>query len=289
MYLLPERSVTTLDYIHCMDALSLLRGLSSKSINLIVTSPPYDNLRSYGGNWSFPFEAIAQESYRVLVDGGVLVWVVDDSMKDGCSTLTSMRQALYFTDCAGFNMHQRIVWEKRGLPHKRPAAYLDDFEDVYVLSKGTPATFNPIMKVNKYAGEQKRKGHSGRDGFEYTDGYRVVPDKSLLTNVWTITVGYGHSSKDKIAHEHPAIFPEELARRHIMTWTNPGDVVLDYFAGSGTTCKMARNLNRRYIGGDINAAYVDLARRRLAQPYTLSMFDRIEKPAVPVQMAMAIP
>lgn len=109
-----------------------------------------------------------------------------------------------------------------------------------------------------------------------------------MDNVWYIQTGYMKTTLDKEAYEHPAMFPEELARRHIMTWTNPGDVVLDFFAGSGTTLKMARNLNRPYIGCDINADYVALAKRRLAQPYTLSMFDRVEPAAKPEQMAFSL-
>lgn len=286
MLMLPERSYSTLDYVHHTDALSLLRALPSKSINLIVTSPPYDDLRTYGGKWSFPFEAIAQESYRVLVDGGVLVWIVGDATRDGCESLTSMRQALYFVDTVGFKMNDTMIYHRQGR-FPEVYRYWQDFEYMFVMTKGTPKTFNPVQELAKNGGKKVSTERQQDGTLKYPKTIRETGDTKALSNVWYISRG-DMMRDDPMRYEHPAAFPEELARRHIMTWTNPGDVVLDYFAGSGTTLKMARNLNRRYIGGDINRAYVDLARRRLAQPYTLSMFDRIEKPVAPVQIAMVM-
>lgn len=258
-----------LDTITCSDALQYLKAIPDEVIDMILTSPPYDNLRTYNG-YSWNFEGIALDSYRVLKTGGVLVWVVGDSFTDGSETLTSFEQALYFKKSVGFNMHQRIVWQKEGMPHKRPNAYLPDFEDIFVLSKGTPKTFNPITRKNKNAGIKKSKGSSSASGWQATDGKRTVNEVSILTNVWLMGVGYGKTTTDDV--DHPAMFPEKLAERHIMTWTNAGDTVLDYFAGSGTTLKMARNLNRRYLGCDISEEYVALARKRLALPYTVAMF-----------------
>jgi site-specific DNA-methyltransferase (adenine-specific) len=265
----------TRNVVHHVSAETLLAALPDGCIDAIVTSPPYDSLRKYSGNWTFNFEAIARESYRVLKPGGVLVWVVGDATVNGSATLTSFRQALYFVDCAGFRMHQRIIWEKNSIPQKRTKAYLPDFEDMFVLSKSEPKTFNPVLRRNWNAGEVKRKGHSGKNGFDYAEGLRIVKDESVITNVWKITVGYNHSTKDYFAHEHPAIFPEALAERHILTWTNPGDLVLDYFGGSGTTAKMARANDRDYLTCDISGEYCDLMRRRLAQPYTRQMFAAI--------------
>lgn len=258
-----------LDTIVCMDALQFLRGLPDNSIDMVLTSPPYDNLRTYNG-YTWDFEGIAQQSYRVLKPGGVLVWVIGDATIDGSATLTSFKQALYFKEQVGFRMHQRIIWEKLTIPQKRPKSYLADFEDIFIFSKGEPSTFNPCMKTNRWIGEIKKRGHSGINGFSYADGLRVVPEKSLLTNVWKISVGFNHSTTDNLAHQHPAIFPEKLAERHILTWSNPGDIVLDYFIGSGTTAKMAWKNNRHYIGCDLSPEYVQLARQRLAtcDPYS---------------------
>lgn len=257
--------------VYCCDALELLRGLPDGSVDLVVTSPPYDNLRTYNG-YSFDFEPIAHESYRVLKQGGVQVWVVGDAFVNSSLTLTSFRQALYFVDVAGFNMHQRVAWEQEGMPTKRPQAYQDDFEDNFVLSKGTPKTFNPILKRNRNAGQRKRRGNSGKQGFVFSQGERTVNEHSVLTNVWTVGVGYMIAGKDRLAYEHPAPFPEVLAERYILTWSNAGDLVVDYFGGSGTTAKMARNNGRNFLTCDISLEYCELIRKRLAMPYTLPMF-----------------
>ena len=257
--------------VHHIEALDLLNLLPDESIDLIVTSPPYDNLRKYNG-FSFDFEGIARESHRVMKDGAVLVWVIRDSFVNGSETLTSFRQALYFCEC-GLNMHQRIVWQKEGLPTKRPKAYLPDFEDVFVFSKGEPSTFNPTLRRNKKAGQVNRKGRAGINGFAYNDGLRQVAEMSLLTNVWTIGVGRGKTTSDAV--DHPAMFPEQLAERCITSWSDPGHIVLDYFGGSGTTAKMARNNQRRFITGDISAEYCDQMNQRLDQPYMLPMFAAV--------------
>lgn len=241
------------------EALELLRALPDNSIDMILTSPPYDNLRVYLG-FSWDFEAIARESHRVLKDGGVLVWVVGDAVVKGSETLTSFRQALYFVDICGFRMHQTIVWEQNSMPTKRPKAYLPDFEYMFVLSKGEPSIFNPIMRKNNNAGSKRKKGSSGKKGFKYQEGYRTTPEYSIDKNIWTIQVGGNNS--DEYA-DHPAIFPELLAERHILSWSNENDIVLDFFSGSGTTAKIARNLNRRFIAGDLSLEYCEIARQRL--------------------------
>lgn len=289
MYLLPARASThrkpLLNVVHCCDALTLLRGLSAKSVKLILTSPPYDDLRTYGGNWSFPFEAIAQESYRVLADGGVLVWVVNDSSAGGGESLSSFEQALYFKSI-GF-LVETMIWQKQSGIGEFYGRYEPVFEFMFRLSKGEPKTFNPIMTPTSQPGHKNGGGFRNETGWVKGEA-TVTKEQKRLSNIWYIPVGGGMTATDDSAGKHPAMFPEELARRHIMTWTNPGDVVLDYFAGSGTTLKMARNLNRPYIGCDINADYVALAKRRLAQPYTLSMFDRVEPVAKPEQMAFSL-
>lgn len=267
-----------LDQVYQTDALEFLKALPSDYVDAVITSPPYDNLRTYNG-FTWDFESIARETYRVIKPGGVVVWVVANATINGSETLTSMRQALYFVDTCGFRMHQRIIWEKNTIPQKRLKAYLPDFEDMFVLSKEEPAKFNPVMRKTRYAGEVKKKGHSGKNGFNYADGLRVVQDEALLTNVWKITVGFNHSSTDDFAHAHPAIFPETLAERHILSWTNPGDLVLDYFGGSGTTAKMARKNGRRFLTCDISAEYCDLMRRRLAQPFTPSFMNILDSVA----------
>ena len=275
--LLAAHSVTTRNVVHEMDALTLLNALPSESVSLVVTSPPYDDLRRYEG-YSFPFKWIAIELYRVLKTGGVLVWVVSDATKKGGETLTSFKQAMYFVEIAGFLLHDTMIWRKQKGCNPNVATnqirYQHGFEFMFILSKNKPSTINLLQEKNIYAGK-KKSGHIQRQRngklIDYSGDYTIQP-YSALSNVWYIPVGHGHSHSEPIAYQHPATFPEELARRHILTWSNQGDLVLDCFMGSGTTARMAQRLGRDYIGCDISAEYVTLARRRLAEPYTLPMF-----------------
>lgn len=275
MIALNEHGTPKLNKVHHCRAEAILSAIDTGSIDLIVTSPPYDNLRTYNG-FTWNFEYIAQQTHRVLKPGGVAVWVVKDSFVDGSETLTSFEQALYFKKC-GLNMHQRIVWEKEGMPTKRPQAYMSDFEDVFVFSKGLPSTFNPIMKPNKKAGQVNKKYRSNPDGAVSDPGFRVTPDESMLTNVWRINVGLYNTATDDFAYDHPAPFPEKLAERVILTWSNTGDTVLDYFGGSGTVAKMARKNGRDFLTNDISLEYCDLMQRRLNSPYTPSFMPALER------------
>mgnify|MGYP007083421564 CR=1 FL=1 len=256
--------------VYCMDALELLRQLDDASVDCIVTSPPYDNLRTYNG-YSWDFEGIARDSYRVLKDGGVMVWVVGDATIDGSETLTSFRQALYFKDVVGFRMHDTMIYNRLGTPHHAPNRYIDEAEYMFVLTKGAPQTVNlqTQKKVNFNQGGSKITPDGGRARFVYEN----TTNERVRGNVWAFFTGNNHTTKDDV--DHPAMFPEALAERHILTWSNPGDLVLDFFGGSGTTAKMARANGRDYITGDISEEYCDLMRRRLALPYTLPMFEAV--------------
>lgn len=262
-----------LDTITCMDALEYTDTLPDNSVDLIVTSPPYDNLRKYNG-YTWNFEGIACNSYRVLKPGGVLVWVVNDATVNGSETLTSMRQALYFVDNVGFRMHDTMIWHKYCSMANQVNRYLPTFEYMFVLSKGKPKTTNLMLQKTLSSSQANHNPASKRkpDGKVSAFTSKRGNELRVMDNVWFIDTGYMRTTTDVDAYEHPAIFPEALAERHILTWTNPGDVVLDYFAGSGTTQKMARNNGRHYLGCDLSEAYVAIALDRLAQPYTPQLF-----------------
>lgn len=260
------------NYIYHMPAERFLNMLPAGSVDLCVTSPPYDNLRTYKG-FTWNFEAVAHGLYRVLKPGGVCVWVVGDATVDGSETLTSFRQALYFKDAVGFRMHQTLIWEKSSLPGVYGKRCEPVTEYMLVVSKGEPKTFTPPLVPTKYAGAKVRNGSRGAKGWEASDGHHIVKDTKIASNIWRIDKGRGRMTSDNFEGQHPAMFPEALAERHILTWSNPGDLVIDCFSGSGTTAKMARNNGRRYLGCDIAAEYVELARRRLAMPYTPRLFE----------------
>ena len=229
-------------------------------IDLTVTSPPYDNLRKYNG-YSFDFESIAKELYRVTKEGGVVVWVVGDATIKGSETGTSFRQALYAKDC-GFNLHDTMIYQKSTPPltHNR---YEQNFEYMFIWSKGKPNTFNGLREPKEYKDNRRTKAF-GRNKDNSVDlGFSSNLDTRLKRNIWRYFAGGG--ANDKIASKHPAIFPEKLAEDHILSWSNENDIVYDPFMGSGTTAKMAKINNRSYIGSDISEEYCIIAQQRIKE------------------------
>lgn len=239
-------------------------------IDLTVTSPPYDNLRSYKG-YKFPFKHIARHLYRVTKFGGVVVWVVGDATINGSETGTSFRQALFFMEC-GFRLHDTMIYEKNGAAYPandKSNRYSSVFEFMFILSKGKPITSNLINdKINRWAGHKTFGINSERqENGNIKKRHSFITKKvSARENIWKINNGFGYSSNDNISYEHPASFPEQLAADHIKSWSNEGDLVYDPFAGSGTTLKMAHLLKRNWIGSEISLEYCELANKRL-QPY----------------------
>jgi len=231
------------------DNVTVLRKFPSNSVDLTVTSPPYDQLRDYNG-YSWDFEGVANQLYRVTKEGGVVVWVVGDSTVNGSETLTSFKQALYFASI-GFNVHDTMIWEKPHFANPSKNRYHQVFEYMFVFSKVSPKTFNPIKdRENKYKGV-----HGGERSFREDFGMRY--------NVWKYANGGGNTSKDKEAFKHPAPMPEKLANDHIVSWSNEGDLVYDPFMGSGTTAKMAILNKRNFIGSEISKDYCDIAEKRI--------------------------
>jgi site-specific DNA-methyltransferase (adenine-specific) len=250
--------------IYNEDCLVTMGKMSDCFVDLIVTSPPYDNLRDYKG-YSFPFEEIAQELYRVTKQGGIVVWVVKDATINGNKTLTSFKQCLYFQSI-GFNVYDVMIYSKTsgGLPHKN--RYRDSIEYMFILSKGKPKTINLIKdRKNKYGGTYTFGKTSVREknGILEQRTQRLVEDYGYRYNIWEYATGKGNSTSDKFAFEHPAIFPEKLANDHIISWSNEGDLVYDCFMGSGTTCKMAKINNRNFIGSEISIEYCEIAEQRI--------------------------
>lgn len=249
------------------DCLNALKHIEDGSIDLTVTSPPYDNLRTYNDNidqWCFDkFKAIANELYRVTKDGGIVVWVVGDATVKGSETGTSFKQALYFME-AGFNLHDTMIYRKKNPTPIRGMRYQSCFEYMFVLSKGKPSTFNPLMVEKKYMDNRKKKQYNKKvDGEQIVREYKATSNMKPKDNVWEYSVGLYNSTSDKIAFKHPAVFPEQLALDHILSWSNKGDTVLDPFVGSGTTGKMAVMSGRNFIGIDMDEEYLDIARQRI--------------------------
>lgn len=257
--------------IICGDALLELKKLKSESIDCCVTSPPYDNLRTYEDKSCFDleiFKGIAKELSRVLKQGGVIVWVVSDQTINGTETGTSFRQALYFKDECGLNIHDTMIYQRDGVTFPDTNRYYSVFEYMFVFSKGKPKTARLIAdRRNKYSGCKNTSTQREVDGTvkkQSTFG-KEFKETGIRFNIWKIQNGFMKSSKDPIAFEHPAIFPEKLVRDHLLTWTEKGDVILDPFFGSGTTGIVATELHREFIGIEINPEYVEIAKRRMKE------------------------
>ena len=255
-----------LNKTHCIDNVKGMKLLPDNYIDLTVTSPPYDDLRSYKGcEWNFEiFKDVARELYRVTKDGGVVVWVVGDKTHKGSESGTSFRQALYFKEI-GFNLHDTMIYAKNNVYAHDPRnrRYKQCFEYMFVLSKGKPKTYNEIKdRPNKHKGKTL-SGTKGRNkNGEKRDLKPIVMGEfQARFNIWEYTTGRSVST-DKIAFEHPAIFPEKLAEDHILSWSNEGDIIMDIFAGSGTVRKMCRLNNRQYIGFEIAEEYVKIDNER---------------------------
>ena len=247
---------------NCLDTLA---RMPDGFIDLTVTSPPYDNLRTYNG-YSFDFESITKELFRVTKNGGVVVWVVGDATVKGSETGTSFRQALYFKE-TGFNLHDTMIYRKGGQGATGSnLAYWQDFEYMFVLSKGKIKTFNPICdRKNKIAPRIKEESQGHRFVNGETKPKRLIRRKEYgrRFNVWKY-----HESGTRM--KHPAVFPEQLANDHILSWSNEGELVYDPFMGSGTTAKMSIINNRNWIGSEISKEYCEIIRARIeaARPET---------------------
>lgn len=252
-----------LNKIYCEDCLETMGRMPDGFVDLTVTSPPYDNLRKYNG-YSFDFESVARELFRVTRMGGVVVWVVGDQTINGSESGTSFRQALFFKEC-GFNLYDTMIYSKppRGACGNNKG-YWQSFEYMFVFSKGKPLTQNLICdRANKEA----RNGDNGTK--RMADGSLKKVKRGgygkfgRRINIWEYEIGKGKSATGTVSNVQPAIFPEKLAGDHITSWSNEGDLVYDPFMGYGTTAKMAQRLKRSWIGSEISEEYVDLANERL--------------------------
>lgn len=245
---------------NCLDVLA---RFEDNCVDLFITSPPYDNLRNYKG-YTFDYKPIIQELYRTTKEGGVTVWIISDATINGTETGSSFKQALYFMEC-GFNLHDTMIFRKKNpIPQIYRKRYNNEFEYMFVFSKGVVKTHNPLMTDCLHAGLELNgttyKNYSKNDQIRKKLA-NPVKDQKIKGNIWEYVVG--KNKEDQEAKGHPAPFPCKLAEDHIVSWTNEGDLVVDPMCGSGTVCKVAQAQNRRFIGIDISEEYCVIARSRL--------------------------
>ncbi len=253
--------------IYCGDHLKILKQVDDNVVDLTITSPPYDNLRDYK-KYNFDWRLLLKELYRVTKEGCVVVWVVGDAVINGSESGTSFKQALW-AKYIGFNIHDTMIYEKNSTTfsaHDNSNRYSQIFEYMFIFSKGKPKTYNLIKdKLNRWGGCRTfgQKTYRQKDGELIKQPSYIVQKIGYRNNIWRINTGYKYSTKDKIAYEHSAIFPEKLVQDHIITWSNENDLILDPMCGSGTTCKIAKITKRNYIGIDIAEEYCTISRKRI--------------------------
>jgi len=247
-----------------------MKDISNGSIDLVLTSPPYDNLRTYNGSLDWGehvWKPTIQELFRVIKDGGIVVWVVGDATIKGSETGTSFKQALYFKE-VGFNLHDTMIYMKDNPPPVGgDMRYYQAFEFMFVFSKNNPSVFNPIVEDRRNKWNDKRTSRvrpvTRNKAGVFTEKNVKIEGQVKLQNVWSYVVSGGSVAEEMFAHEHPAIYPESMARDHIISWSNEGDTILDPFMGSGTTGKMAKKMNRNFIGIELDPEYFKIAERRI--------------------------
>jgi len=254
------------------DCIELMKTLPDKSIDLTVTSPPYDNLRNYNDSlmWNENiWQSVIKELFRVTKIGGVVVWIVGDATIKGSETGTSFKQALWAKEC-GFNLHDTMIYQKNSLTYPDRIRYFQCFEYMFVFSRGAPKCCNQIKdKPNKQAGKKitgnDRKPNGELKEMSGSKNKRHIKDFGVRWNIWKYNTGWKHSYSEDYLRGHPAIFPEKLANDHIISWSNEGDMVLDCFAGSGTTGVAAINTNRNAILIEREPEYCEIIKRRIAE------------------------
>ena len=260
-------------YIKCGNSADLLKEVQSESVDMVLTSPPYDDIKNYNASLSWTFETfkpIASELKRVLKPGGVIIWVVADKTEKGSETGTSFKQALYFKEL-GLNIHDTMIYKKLNyvpLTHNR---YEQEFEYMFCFSKGRPKTFNPIKIPCKYAGESTW----GKPSFYKTDDDALTPTKKSVIgsekikgNVFEYKTGSTTATKK---YKHPAMFPPQLAIDQIGTWSEQEDIVLDPFMGSGTVGEIAVNMGRHFIGFELEPKYYEIVKQRVEDNFQMSL------------------
>jgi len=274
----------SLNDTYLMNCIEGMQQMEEESVDLVVTSPPYDDLRTYNDSskWDHNvFKSVADGIARVLKPGGVIMWNVNDATVKGSETGSSFRQCLYFMDAHGLRLHDTMIYEKTGTAFAsgpQSVRYTQIFEYCFILSKGKPKTINLIQdKKNAWAGYTSFGNAKTRrkDGSMHDPGRKSkeIREYGVRTNIWKIKNSGGFGQSSKTAYKHPATMPEELARGHIITWSDKDDVVLDPFMGSGTTAQVCIEEGRQFIGFEIDPTYCEMARDRakISKPHLLTI------------------
>jgi len=321
-----------LDQIVCGDCLELMPTLPEKSINLVITSPPYYQQRDYGGGigneahleaYLAELMRVFAECVRVTKEDGSIIFNLGDKYQDGSLLLVPYRFAIEVTRQFPVKLVNNIVWAKRNpTPRQFKRRLVSSHEPFFhfVLSDQYayyPEKFQSLART-KSTSPKKKSGKKGQRYFDLIASSQLSEDQKakarhaletilqelqegkisdfrmkikglhsepfggqpggrqiqLEKNGFTLIRIYGEPLKRDLIETpveslkgsgHPAIFPVKLVEEFLHLLTQPGDVVLDPFIGSGSTAVACKGLGRKFIGYELNADYCQLARQRLDQ------------------------
>ncbi len=262
------------DNVYCGDAISLLTAVDDNSIDFVCFSPPYDKIRDYHG-FNLDLSQLGKQLFRVAKDGAVCAVVMTDATISGEKSLTTFRLTLDWVDNHGWRCFEHCIYSRFG----RPGAWWNsrfrvDHEYILLFVKGQkPKYFNkePLKIKAKHAGKVWHGTTRLTDGSLIQNEKKMQSDTKCRGTIWHYATSNTEGNKQKL--KHPATFPDALANDLIQCFTQQGEIVLDPTSGSGTTCVMASQRKRRYLGFDISAEYVELAKERLAREINRDMFQ----------------
>lgn len=262
-----------IDTIYCTDCVEGMKELKDNSIDVIVTSPPYDSLRTYNG-FSVDLHATGEQIFRVLKDGGICAMVIQDQTSNFGKSLTSFRTIVDWCDNIGFKLFENVIYHKNGTEGAWwKYRFRVDHEYIPLFLKGKkPAYFNkePLKIPSKHGGKTMTGSGNRKTNGELTETVRreINPMKCRGT-VWDYMMA---GDKNPLKRKHPAVFPDQIPIDIITCFCPEQGIVLDPFMGSGSTAVAAAKLGRHFVGFDICEEYVDLAYQRLKKD---AMIDQI--------------
>ena len=262
--------------LFCGDCLEVLKGLPDNSVDLIFTSPPYADRRkkTYGGihpdkyvEWFLPR---AEQFYRVLKPTGSFVLNIKEKVVNG-ERHTYVIELILALKKQGWLWTEEYIWHKKNCyPGKWPNRFRDAWERLLHFTKQKKfKMFQDEVKepIGDWA-ESRLKCLGKNDVIRFNSRSGSGFGKNIAnwlgrktvypTNVLHLATECGYKG-------HSAAFPVKLPEWFIKLFTEEGDVVLDPFVGSGTTCVAACNLGRKCIGIDIKQEYIELSKERLKE------------------------
>ena len=273
------------------DCLEKTKDIESNSIDMIFTSPPYADRRkdTYGGKkanvyvkWFLPF---VREFKRILKPSGSFFLNIKPHTENGGRSLYVFKLVIEIVENVNFKLIDEFCWTKNAFPGGYKGKFKNALEPVYHFAKSKPSEiiFNPIacgtpMKQESIARTYRKQCGAPSNGSRMT-GMNTTNIRNLElarpSNVININ-NVSNQFTDK--QKHPATFPTGLVEFFVKSFSSESSTVLDPFMGSGTTGVVCKNLNRNFIGIEIDKEYFEIAKQRIEGTQYNNQINRTQKP-----------